>query len=205
MLCAVVGLVLGSTEGAWSANQPLTSARLGSLSVAAPPFYPSQVSTAAALFKPQHGQPGKGDLVTVAFAGQASQASICSGWSNTLPTESLSGLTITLADGTVGNDVLSVTAAPVTCATGFHLGSVDLGSPGYLSGGNGVFSACTVSLTQTSTTTSVTLTLGTRSGGSTATVSAGSTVTFTPDAAVTDTSNRPASPSTAQSPSVVQF
>ena len=48
-----------------------------------------------------------------------------------------------------------------------HVGSVDLGSSGYVSGGNAVFSANTVSLSQTSTSTSLTLTLGTRSGRAT--------------------------------------
>ena len=198
-------LVLGGTGMAWSAAQPVTSASLGAFRLGPPAFYPAQVSTAAAAFKPQHGQPGKGDMLTAAFNAQASQPTICSGWSNANSSQSLSSVTLTIVDGISTNDVLTVSAVPTTCATGFHLGTFDLGSAGFVSGGNALFTGSSITLTQTATSTSVTLTLGTRSGGTTATVSTAVAVTWTPDTAVTDTAGRAATPSLARSAAVVQF
>lgn len=197
-------VVLGGTGVAWSAAQTVTSARLGALRLSPPVFYPAQVSTADPAVKPQRGQPSKGDTVTAAFNAQASQPTLCSGWSNGTSSQSLSPVTLTIVDGTTTNDLLTVGPVPSTCANGFHLGTFDLGSPGFVSGGNAVFTGSSLTLTQT-TSTSVTLTLGTRSGGATATVSSPVPVTWTPDTAVTDTAGRAATPSLARSAASVQF
>lgn len=201
----VAALVLGGAGLAWSAAQPVTSSRLGAFRLGPPAFYPAEISTVAASLKAKHGQPSKGDTLTAAFNAQASQPTICSGWSNATSSKSLSLVTLTLLDGTSTNDVLTVSAVPTTCATGFHLGTFDLGSAGFVSGGNATFTGSSITLTQTATSTSVTLTLGTRSGGTTATVSTPVALTWTPDIAVTDTTGHAATPSLARSAALVQF
>lgn len=201
----VAALVLGGVGLAWSAAQTVTSSRLGAFRLGPPAFYPAGVSTVAASLKVRRGQVSKGDTLTAAFNAQASQATICSGWSNATSSQSLSLVTLTLLDGTSTNDVLTVSAVPTTCATGFHLGTFDLGSAGFVSGGNATFTGSRITLTQTATSTSVTLTLGNRSGATTATVSTPVALTWTPDIAVTDTAGHAATPSLARSAALVQF
>ncbi len=105
--------------------------------------------------------PGKiqsGDSIVVSFSGPINLDVICTGWTGA-----------TLTDGVVkvtnggSDDSISITSA--SCTPNDNFGTIDLGSPGYVTGsGNKLFSGSTISWSANT----LTITLGaTRSGGGT--------------------------------------
>ncbi len=130
-----------------------------------------------------------GDSFVVEFSDPIAVSSMCSLWSGNTSNHSLTGngeVTVTVTNGSgSGDDTLSVSASKCT----LHLGTIDLGSGSYVSGGNVTFSgngsnASTVEYNATSHTLEVGL--GSQGGsGKTAQVSS-SAATLTPEASLTD-------------------
>jgi hypothetical protein len=135
------------------------------------------------------GKIEKGDSLTVGFSAPIAVSSLCSAWSGNGSDHELSGnneVTVTVADGPGATDD-SLTVSSSKCT--FHLGTIDLGSSGYVSGGNVAFagngsSRSTVEYTANSDTLEVTL--GGSSGAGTTKQVSSSVATLTPDPALTD-------------------
>jgi hypothetical protein len=132
------------------------------------------------------GRAQTGDRIVVTYSQTLGVASMCSTWSGNLSAQSLAAsndVTVTLVDGGAGND--TVTVASATCT--LHVGSFNLGSTGYVSGGNRTFSGSGSSASSVAwdpTTRTLTITLGGASGLGTVGTVASSTTTHTPDAAI---------------------
>lgn len=123
-----------------------------------------------------------GDTITLAFSTAIDQSTLCAAWT-TAGDHSSASATVTLLDGGTANDSLAF--ALTACPT-LHLGTIALGSTGYVAGGSATFTA---TLTVTVATRTVTITVGTRSGsGVIGSVGSAPTATFTPDPLLTATS-----------------
>jgi hypothetical protein len=134
------------------------------------------------------------DSIVVVYSQPMNVSSICSNWIGNSTNQSVtasSAVTVTATNGTGGaNDSISVSVASTSCAT-FNFGTINLGSPSYVSStvtfkGTGA-SASTI--IWNATTNTLTITLGALTSGSTGTV-ASSTPVFTESTAVTDPSSQ---------------
>jgi hypothetical protein len=130
-----------------------------------------------------------GDSFTVDFDAAIAVNSMCSSWSGNTTDQSITGngeVTVTLTDGGAGDDTIGVSSSKCT----LHLGTIDLGSGNYISGGSATFSGngsnhSTVKYTASSAT--LTVELGSKSGGTgTIKQASSSAATLTPDASLTD-------------------
>jgi hypothetical protein len=190
---------------AYAATFTLTSAHLGAAGVTPPVMFPVSVTTA------NHGTlPGKVeklDTVTFVWSRVLDETTVCSGWSNAQTTHTLSmSWVIQQNTGSTGNDVLVPGATGATCSSGLHVGSVDLGAPGYINTANGTIAASATVITVGSTTTTLTVTFGgAPTGGTAGTVLSGVAATWTPDSAVTDTAGHNCGSNLARSSATVQF
>lgn len=118
-----------------------------------------------------------GDSMAITFSTTVDHRSLCGAWTEA-GDHSSTIATVTVIDGGTANDSLSFALG--TCPT-LRLGTVTLGSDGYVAGGSATFTA-----TLTATATSVTIVLGARPGtgsgaGSIGSVGSAPTATFTPD------------------------
>jgi hypothetical protein len=187
---------------AWAAGMTLSSQQLGAASLGVPAFYPSSLvlanGTGAVV-----GRPDRRDTVTITYSTPLRVNTMCTGAAQ--GNLSLSSVTVALTSNgaTSGNDALSVTGGPATCATP-RLGTVDLGSPGYLASGSITFTGSTLAITVTSSSATVVLTLGTSTGNAT-TVSSATTGLYAPNSALTDTSARAIGGNLAATTSGVQW
>jgi hypothetical protein len=133
------------------------------------------------------GRAEQADRIIITFSDTLRVSTLCSAWSGDFTDQSLAGLgdvTVTITDGGVANDSLTVTSA--SCA--LHFGTIGLGSTGYATGGNVTFSGATTAdkstIAWTTAPHTLTLTLGHSAGtGATGTV-VSSAATYTPDAAI---------------------
>jgi hypothetical protein len=129
-----------------------------------------------------------GDSFQVDFGDPIAVNTICSAWSGNTTNHSFTGngeVVVTLTDGGTGDDTLSVAASK--CA--FHLGTIDLGSSGYVGGGNATFSgngSNASTITYTASTATLEVELGTKNGAGTVKQVTSSAATLTPDASLTD-------------------
>jgi hypothetical protein len=134
-----------------------------------------------------NGTPQSNDTISIVFSERLSVSSVCSTWSNDGASQTLSAnndVTVTVTDGGAANDTLMVSSA--TCQ--LHFGSIDLGSPGFVTATR-TFSGTGSGRSMVDwTLASLTLrvTLGSASGA-VSTVSSAVTSTYTPDAAIKDT------------------
>lgn len=129
----------------------------------------------------------KADTVAITFSATMKVSSFCSTWSNDANNQSLNtdnNVTVSVSDGSgATNDVLTVTSTSCT----FNLGSIDLGSPSYVS------SAATFAgsagnkstITWTASTHKLVILLGTKTAGTVANV-ASSTPVYTASGAIQD-------------------
>ncbi len=130
-----------------------------------------------------------GDTFTVDFDAAIAVNSLCSGWSVNTTDQSMANnneVTVTLTDGGAGDDTISVSSSKCTV----HLGTIDLGSGNYISGGNATFSGSgngnRSSVKYTASSDTLAVELGTRSGAGTVKTASSSAATLTPDASLTD-------------------
>ncbi|MFL5913362.1 MAG: beta strand repeat-containing protein [Gaiellaceae bacterium] len=131
----------------------------------------------------------KADHVDITFPEAMKVSSICSNWTTGDGTDqTISGVTVTITDGTVANgnnDVLTISGG---CTTG-RFGSIDLGSNAYVSGGNVTFSGSgnnTSKLDYTASTHKLVLSLGAAGGATIGAVINSSTAVYTPNSLITD-------------------
>lgn len=145
------------------------------------------------------GRPAQGDTLEVTYSQLLDVASVCSTWSGDSTNQSATGdnvvaVTLTNNAAASGNDMLTVATSAAACGGQFHLGSVDLGSPNFVtgtttfSGAGGQQSA----ISYDATTFQLVVTLGSRaSGGNPARINASLTATYTPDPLITNPSGTP--------------
>ncbi|MGH2698316.1 MAG: hypothetical protein ACRDJL_03840 [Actinomycetota bacterium] len=141
------------------------------------------------------GRPERGDRVEVTFSEPLSVSSLCSAWSNDNADQQITGngvVTVQIANNQPGgNDVLTVTANACG-AQGFKFGSIDLGSPNFVTAtrtfeGNGGPNRSVVDYSAGQQ--KLVITLGAASGG-VGTVSQAVTATYTPDPSIAGTNGR---------------
>ena len=125
-----------------------------------PPRQQCNCSTARAPPASRAGRP-----IVATFSETLRVSTMCSTWSGDFSDQTLAALgdvTVTLADGGVANDTVTVTSASCT----FHFGTVNLGSTAYATGGNVTFSGSTTAdrstITWNATNRTLTITLGHR-------------------------------------------
>lgn len=190
----------------YAATFTLTTKKLGAAAVTTPIMFPDQIIIAN---KPGQvvGRADNGDTVTFVYSRQLDEPSLCSGWPNSDPTPAAVKLTWSIINGTGGaNDTLAVTAYPAgTCASGFHIGTVDLGSGGYNTSTTDIDFPSNTVLTVGTTTSTIVVTLAGRKGGTQGTVNNGTAATWTPDSAATDRSGNNCGSNLAKTSATNQF
>jgi hypothetical protein len=144
----------------------------------------------------QDGKPSNGDTVKVTFSESLIETSMCSTWSiDSTQDATLTGVTVRIKDGGSGNDALVVQGLTGgACGGSAHLGSIDLGSPGYVTA-NADFTSSKVQWSHTGT---LTITLGGTPASAPAAVTASANAVYTPDPAMIDLSGNPAAGSATQ-------
>ena len=135
------------------------------------------------------GQPNRidtGDSIAVTPSIALAEDSLCAAWTDNTMNQLRSDAVVTVVDGGAGND--SLTFAAAGCPT-LRLGTVSLGSTGYVSGGNATLAA---TIRYTVATRTILVTFGVKSGtGSIAVVGGSPVATFIPDAALTSITGAP--------------
>jgi hypothetical protein len=141
----------------------------------------------------------RGDQILVTYSEAMDASSFCSTWSGTgnqtITADNVVTVSVVNNGAPGGNDLLTVSTSAAACGGAFHFGSVNLGSPNYVSS-NSTFrgtggSASTISYTA-GTTRRMTIVLGARaSGTSSGTVSGTITYGHTPDPAILGANGRP--------------
>ncbi len=134
------------------------------------------------------GTPGliaQGDSIVITFNAPINVSAFCSSWSGSgNQTISSSFLVATITDGTSPTDdtlSLSRTGAPSGCPN-INFGSLDLGSSGYVNGGNVTFSGSAANetkVTWTASSDTLTITLGSQNTGPMYPMSPGTTAPST--------------------------
>jgi hypothetical protein len=205
-LSAVIPLVAGV---AWASGITLTSTRLGASALTTPAMSPVWLALAnksGGGGKSIAGQVQSGDTVTLAWSQPIDETTLCSGWSNVSSSQTIS-LQWSVVNGASGaDDTLEVTGSSSTCATGFHVGVIDLGSSGYDTSTASIdFPTSTASLSVAATNTTLTITLNGQTHGTAGTVSSGNQAVWTSDPALKDRSGRNCGSNLAQSSTTVQF
>jgi len=197
--------VLATTGTAWGAGLALSTAHLGAGAASTPAMYPVWLQ----LTNKTNGTAGKvqsGDSITFAWSQQIDETTLCSGWSNSSSSQSLT-LQWSVVNGTSGaHDKLQVTGSSSTCVGGLHIGTVDLGSTGYDTSTTSIdFPTTTNVLSVGTSSTTLTVTLNGQVNGTAGTVSSGTAAVWTPVATVKDRSGRACGTNLAQSSATVQF
>lgn len=135
------------------------------------------------------GKIESGDSFTVEFGSPVAVNTMCSAWTGNGTSHSISGnseVTVTLTDGTgTTDDSLSVSSTKCT----FHLGTIDLGSNAYVSGGSATFGGSgsnKSSLEYEASSHVLEVKLGAKGGTGTIAKVTSSAATLTPDANLTD-------------------
>ena len=205
VLAVVAAVVLASTGTAWAAGLTLSTAHLGASSVTTPTMYPMSV----AFGNKNGGTVGKvqsGDTIGFVWSQQVDETSLCSGWSNSSSSQSLT-LQWSVVNGASGaHDTLQVTGSSSTCVGGFHVGTIDLGAAGYDTSATSIdFPTTTNVLSVGAATTTLTVTLGGQVNGTAGTVGSGSAAIWTPVSTIKDRSGRACGTNLAQSTTTVQF
>lgn len=202
---AAVAVVLLPAGTAWAAGLTLSSAHMGTAAVSTPAMYPVWLQ----LVNKTNGTAGKvqsGDTITFAWPQQIDEPTLCSGWSNSSSSQSLT-IQWSVVNGTGGaDDTLQVTGSSPTCAGGLHIGTVDLGASGYDTSTAAIdFPTTSTVLSVSASSTTLTVTLNGQVHGTAGTVTAGNAAVWTPDAATKDRSGRACGSCLAQSTATVQF
>ena len=205
VLVALTGLVLTGSGIGWASGITLTSKKLGATALTTPAMFP--ISLTFTNGGSGVGKPGNGDTIRIVWSQLVDLTTMCSGWTNgaTPPSSLKYGWSITNTAG--GNDVLAPNGSSGTCASGLHVGSIDLGSTGYNTNATAAidYPGAQNAISYSGSQTTLLITLGGQTHGTAGLVSSGSAATFTPDAAVTDRTARTCGVNLAQSTTTVQF
>ncbi len=170
-----LGLTLTSSAGvADSTGNPVT-VPVASETYSVRPFLPTAFTLANG---GSNNRIDSGDMIAITFSTAIDQPTLCASWSGA-GDHSASDAVVTVVDGGANND--SITFALASCPA-LHLGTIALGTNGYVAGGSAVFSA---TITYSATTRTITVTFRTKSGAGTIGTAGGSPVaTFTADPAM---------------------
>ena len=155
------------------------------------------------------GKAEKDDTITVVFSAALDTATMCpTVWSGNIDQSRTTNddVIVTLADGLAGgND--AVTISSVGCGGG-SFGSINLGSPNFVTGGNAIFTGNgngKSTITWTASTKTLKILLGAKTGtGAVATVSTATVATYTPGGLMKTTTGVGVT-GTVSTASVVQF
>ena len=143
------------------------------------------------------GKPEQGDTIVVTFSEHVAASSICSSWTNSgiqTITGNNTGALVTItnnAAGAGGNDQVSFQIGSGSCGGTIHIGTINLGSPNYVTatmtfGANGTNKD--TQFTYDPSTKKLTVLLGQANVGTacTSTCPSSSNATTTPDSAISD-------------------
>lgn len=145
----------------------------------------------------QAGRPKPGDTIEVTFSHAMDVASLCPTWSNDAANQAITAndvVRVEILDNAApsGNDSIRVTTTTAACGGDFRFGSVDMGSPLFVTGGNAIFSGAAPSqstVTWDAAARRLVVTLGARSGGvNPSKVAVPVTAVYTPNPAILSTS-----------------
>ena len=206
VLVAAAATVLATVTAGWAASFALATAHLGGAGLTTPVMYPYFVTTSNGSGRASPGHLDKNDTLSVVWSRPIDPPTLCSGLPNNTTTVTFTMTWVIQNDtGTSGNDVL-VPAPIAGCSSGMHVGAVDLGSPGYITGSNGTFASASTTLSVGATITSLQVTIpGAPTGGTAGTVTSGSPAVWTPDPAVLDLAGNSCGNNLAQTTATVQF
>jgi hypothetical protein len=209
-ISAAVAAALLLTGVAWASGLTLSARHLGASAATTPAMYPVWLAlnnkSGGGGGKAVVGQVQTGDSMTFAWSQPIDETTLCSGWSNSSSSQSLT-LQWSVVNGAAGgHDMLQVTGSSPTCVGGFHVGSIDLGAAGYDTSTTSIdFPTSTMSLSVAATSTTLTVTLNGQIHGAAGTVSSGSAAIWTPDPALKDRTGRTCGSNLAASSTTVQF
>lgn len=202
---AIAAGVAAASGIAYAAGFGVGSAHLGTATPPPPKFYPLSLTTANG--GKTAGKLENTDTLTVTYNGEVQASTMCGGAANFTGTQTLTGVTVAVANNAAanGDDELTVSAVPTTACTGgvLHFGTVDLGSAAFVAA-NGTFTSSKLALTLSTTSSTLQITLG-GATGTFATVSTATTAVYTPDTALTDVSGNAIGANTALSTTTKQF
>jgi hypothetical protein len=203
---AVAAAVLGGTAVGWASSITVTSTRLAAAAPPSPVMFPVSVTVIDKAGVPK-GKVNNGDIITVVWSQLLEASTLCSSADNLTGLNAQFTWTISAGGGLNDDDVLAPSGTSSTCATGLHVGAIDLGSTGYNTNNSSPinFPKSTNVLTFGATTTTLTVTLNGQGGGSAGTVTNGSQALWTPDNATTDRAGRTCGSNLALSGSTMQF
>ncbi len=197
-------LVLVGAGLSAAASVAVTSQKLAAISPSSPTMFPVSV-VVANKSGGTLGRAQSGDIITLVFSKQIDEPTMCSGWSNASSTQSIT-LQWSIVDGGAGDDSLQATGTSTTCTNGFRIGTIALGAAGYNKSTTTMnFTGTTNALSVGASTTTLTVTLGTQSGGTVGTVSSGAQAVWTPDALIKDRSANTCGSNLAATTATVQF
>ena len=167
------------------------------ISVAVPAPTPTDVLLRNSQNAVQAGRPKPGDTIEVTYSQPLDVASLCSTWSNDAANQSVTANDVVRVDilddaAPSGNDAIRVTTTTAACGGQFRFGTVDMGSPLFVVGGNATFSGVAPSqstIAWDAAARRLVVTLGARSAGvNPAKVAAPTTAVYTPDPAILSSS-----------------
>jgi len=202
---ALAGLVVTGTGLAWAQSITLSSQKLGASAVTTPAMFPVSVTLANKAGQTV-GKVNSGDIITIVWSQPLNATTLCSGWSGT-GGQGPSTFPWIITGNSTGNDVLTTSGTNGTCATGLHVGSIDLGATGYNTSTTAAiqFPTSSNTLSYSGTQSTLTVVLNGTTKGSPGTVSSGAPATWSCDSALTDRSARTCGSNLAQSSATVQF
>jgi hypothetical protein len=199
-------VVLFAATAAWAAGFTLSTAHLATSALSTPVMFPDWIATTNKSGNGTVGKVQSGDSVTFVWSQTVDEPTLCSGWSNSSSTQSLTLQWSVVAGSGGADDTLQVTGSSSTCSSGLHVGTVDLGSAGYDTSATSIdFPTTTNALSFNGASTILTVTFNGQTHGTAATVSAGNAAVWTPDSSVKDRSGRNCPSCLAQSSTTVQF
>jgi hypothetical protein len=186
----------------YAASFTLTTKKLGAASVTTPVMFPDSVSIANK-GGGHVGKPENGDIITLVYSHLVDAPTLCSGWTNT-GSNANAKLQWSIIDGGASNDTLIADGSAAPCNTGLFIGTIDLGAPGFATGGNVTFAGTTATIAFGVSTTTITATLNGQKGTS-GTLSGAGPATWYPDSAVTDRTGNNCGSNLAMTSSTTQF
>jgi hypothetical protein len=142
------------------------------------------------------GRPDQGDSFRLTYSQALDVGSLCSDWSGDSSNQAItadSAVAVRIRNNAAasGNDLLDIYTAAGFCGSGFNMGSIDLGTPNFVTGDTywGGAGASKTTITWTPATSQLLVTLGARAFGNAPNrVNSSVTATYTPSSTIRNTS-----------------
>jgi len=137
------------------------------------------------------GTPQQTDTLTISFSQKLAVTSVCSTWSGNDTTQTLTGVTATIATASGNATRLTASVPSTSCGGTLHLGTLTM-SRGFLPNGSPPPATFTnTTITWNPTTKTLVLTLGTLTAGTPTSGGTTATATYPPDATLQGTTGLP--------------